>query len=40
MRQYKYDSLIGVTGGSRFYAIFDNLNTHPLYLITYSSIAV
>lgn len=34
--QYRYDSLNGVTGGSRVHIIFDNGHAYPHYLITYS----
>ena len=35
---YTFDSLSGMTGGSRVYAIFDNWHSYPNYLITYASV--
>ena len=36
--QYRYDSLNGVTGGSRVHIIFDNGHAYPYYLIDYLDI--
>ena len=33
----RYDSVTGITGGSRVYIIYDNLKAYPLYLITFST---
>ena len=33
----RYDSVTGITGGSRVWIVYDNSKAYPSYLITYSS---
>jgi hypothetical protein len=32
----RYDSVTGITNGSRVYIVYENNKAYPLYLITYS----